>query len=1036
MNVNESERRRYFNNMYYKTALSSNELELMDFNIYRAEDYHRVTGITRLPASRGQITQIRVVTDRDVHVFIFGWNDDYNESGGTYRVQLYNGSSNVYEFDLSNSIPDWGVFTGGGARARISAHKFLMYPELSIDASSTSSFLPFEDKVLISGISGFPREVYKWEYSTNLGSTWNTLPSRLVSSSDPGKLRISASDLMSESEFLNLVGNNRNIQFRIFNRVKSSDIVVLPLRLSSPHIVNSAFEIENCNGSADASVTFAFDRPLYPEEKLQIFTNNQVSQDDADVVLDATNSYTIRGLAAGLYNFTLRGTYKSYQTYTGDPSHSVQVNIPSRPKLEHSFTKKDVSCYDGEDGRITITAVGGTGEYRAELYESGNGSPLRTIPFTASSQAVFQRLSSGHYRVRVFDSNGCVARASDGSELIQEVELLQPPSPVSATVELLKNPLAYGFSDGKAVIRISGGTQITEGYTVTCTRSGGGNYPTGALVRDGNDYLCTISNLPDGDYVLRVEDANYPSLDNEDKNLPCGCLFTVNFALRQPEKLEVTIEENNPVSCNGESDGRLIAHGSGGIVHAYGMPYTYTWYDASSGQPTEIVQDNDSLLAGIPTGNYQVKITDANNIETLSEIYFLNQPDSLRIIFETVDAGCAGSSGNVKAVVTGGTAPYSYQWNKEGETGAEMTAVTPGDYIVRVTDQRGCTLTATVEITAPGGLKIDTLITHPSCFKGNDGAIELKLTGATPPYKVKWKDNNSAGLSRKDLAAGVYEIIITDVNNCETTCSFTLNDPEEMKVELDDDFTLCKDRSRIITAKCTQEEVTYEWYRDGEKLTFTTAEITVDREGTYRVVTTSKNGCLAADEIVVKMGEDDFAVDFTVPTTIVPGTEIHAVNIGVIAADKIVWTLPAEAVAIKLTDTEAVFSIDKKGAYTISLEGFKGDCSTVLTKTIIVAGEGEVLLPDDKNPLIKQFLVTPNPTGGAFKVLIELNKKEDFTMILYSPAGVLMDKKDVKETQGAVFEYDVRGELYGAFTLHLITKSEKAVIKIVKEAKK
>jgi hypothetical protein len=1319
--------RRYFLNLHFTTTRRYTA-EVSDFMMDRQQTHKRVTGKTLIPATNGPINQIDIWENRQLFLTIGGWTGDL--SGGRW-YRLYTNTANVNEFDIGTL--DWDIFnrTGKSLATSTVMHKFLMYPELSINTSSTSSFLPFEDKVLVSGISGFTRAIYRWEYSTNSGNTWNTLPAHLINSSNPGTLRISASDLMSESEFLNLVGNNTNIQFRIYNPVKSSNIVTLPLRFTSPHIVGVSYEAESCHNSGDATATLTFERPLLPAEKLQIFVNGLVSQANADIVLDATNSYTVRGLESGIYNFSLLGSYNSHQTYTGDPSHSAQVNIPVRPALEHSFTKKDISCYDGEDGQITVSALGGTGQYSAELYENGNSSPLRTLQFTASSQAVFQRLSSGHYQVRVFDGNGCIAYAPNGNELIHAVELLQPLSPISAIVESLKNPLANGSSDGEALIRITGGTQITGGYLVTCTRSNGAAYPTGPLVRDGGDYLCTISNLPDGDYLLRIEDANYPSLDivdgnppcgclftvnftlqqpeelkviikedkpvscngendgrliahglggiihangmtytytwydassgqpteivqqndsilsdipagtyqvkitdannieaisgtytltqpnplrvivetknvscfdgedgqvtisaeggsgkysaslfangnstalntiefsassqgvlpglkagnymvrvfdgngcvprepdgsesihaveliqplspvsatvellknplangssdgealiritggtqitagylvictrsdgvayptgplvrdggdylctisdlpngnyllriedanypsldDEEKNPPCGCLFTVDFALRQPQKLEVTIEEDKPISCNGENDGRLIAHGLGGIIHANGTPYTYTWYDASSGQPTEIVQQNDSILSSIPAGTYQVKITDANNIEAISGIYTLTQPDSLRIIFETVDAGCAGSRGKVKAVVTGGTLPYSYQWNKEGETGEEITDVSAGDYIVRVTDRRGCILTASVEITAPGQLKVDTLITHPSCFNGNDGAIELTLNGATPPYTVKWKDNNSTETVRENLVAGIYEINVTDVNGCKSAYSFTLNEPEEMKVELNDDFTLCKDRSRTITAKCNQEEADYEWYKDGEKLLFTTAEITVDREGTYKVVATGKNGCSATDEIAVKMGEETLNVDFTVPSTVIPGSEIHAVNISTTAADKIVWVLPEEAAAIKLTDTEAIFRIDNRGTYTISMEGFKGDCSTILTKTITVAGDEDVSLPDDKNPLIKQFLVTPNPTGGAFKVLIELNKKEDFTMLLYSPAGILMDKKEAKQTQSAVFDYEIRGELSGAFMLHLVTRADRAAIKIVKEVK-
>lgn len=68
----------------------------------------------------------------------------------------------------------------------------------------------------------------------------------------------------------------------------------------------------------------------------------------------------------------------------------------------------------------------------------------------------------------------------------------------------------------------------------------------------------------------------------------------------------------------------------------------------------------------------QVKITDANNISVLSTIFTLVQPEALSLKFKVISPNCSGGEGSIEALVTGGTAPYSYEWNKEGETNSSL----------------------------------------------------------------------------------------------------------------------------------------------------------------------------------------------------------------------------------------------------------------------------------------------------------------------------------------------------------------------------
>lgn len=91
-------------------------------------------------------------------------------------------------------------------------------------------------------------------------------------------------------------------------------------------------------------------------------------------------------------------------------------------------------------------------------------------------------------------------------------------------------------------------------------------------------------------------------------------------------------------------------------------------------------------------GTYQFNVTDANGwSETISAT--ISEPSPL------VLSATGFSSGNASVTVTGGTAPYSYQWNDPNtQTSDVATGLTNGTYTVLVTDANGCTEMATVSI--------------------------------------------------------------------------------------------------------------------------------------------------------------------------------------------------------------------------------------------------------------------------------------------------------------------------------------------------
>lgn len=898
--------------------------------------------------------------------------------------------------------------------------------------SNQNNLLPDVDNITLKATKGFIAATYNWQYSTD-NMNWQNFPNHVQYRDNKSEVTFKGTDLFSEDAFKALVGK-KNIYVRI-NTVTEQvhRAITLYPSASAPHIAKADYQMETCFGSGDATVLLTFDRALYPEEVMYIKKNGQIEQGQEPLILDATNSVRLPGWEANTYALSVYGSLNGTLSYIGDPRHATTLAIANRPPITHSIASvKQVSCYKGSDAEIKVSAAGGNEQYVALLFEEGQATAIQQINLTATAQGAFTRLKKGTYRVELHDTNGCIAYQSDGAVLVHRVEISEPPQAVDVLLEHTVLPLAFDSSDGESTIRVNGGTQSPNGYTLTWRSESGQSYTPETSSKDGDSFLYTFKGLHRGTYYITVEDKNYPSLAPDDKVIPCGCSDTLSFYLTAPPLLEIEIEKTHHVHCNGSDEGQLVAHGKGGVPLTSAMPYIYTWYTWIDERPKEIVMPNDSILNNLIAGKYQVRVTDANQISTLSAPFIMTQPDSLKIRFQAHNIGCSGNeTGKIESIVTGGTPPYKYQWNKEGETNSEIAALEAGVYMLRIIDQNNCQLTATTEVKAPGNLEVDTLIVQPSCIHPDGGSIELKLSGATAPYKVLWADNQSTELVRVGLSPGNYFVSVTDGNGCSSSYSFTLHKLKAFMVELGENLTLCRDQKRTIQAVCDEPDVTYEWYYQDTQLAATESSLTVDKVGTYRVKAINSQGCFAEDEVEVSISQESLELDFAIPTTIAANADIHAVNISVVTADKIQWHFPKEALIVKQTDIEAVFSLREKGIYTFSMEGFRDGCSTIVTRSVQVVGKGEVDLPDDKLPLIKQFLVTPNPTTGYFKVLIELSRAEDFTLLLYSPSGFLMDKKEVKQTQNKIFEYEIKGSALGTYLLHLQTSRDKSVLKIV-----
>jgi hypothetical protein len=140
-----------------------------------------------------------------------------------------------------------------------------------------------------------------------------------------------------------------------------------------------------------------------------------------------------------------------------------------------------------------------------------------------------------------------------------------------------------------------------------------------------------------------------------------------------------------------------------------------------------------------------------------------------------------GSNGSVKVTPSGGTSPYSYNWNgtPTGDGTATITGLISGTYTCTITDANMCTATASVMQTTNTAMTVTINKTDVSCFGGNNGSATASTSGGVPGYTYVWT-NGATTATITNLVAGSYTVTVTDANGCTKTASTMIAQPPQV----------------------------------------------------------------------------------------------------------------------------------------------------------------------------------------------------------------------------------------------------------------
>ena len=158
---------------------------------------------------------------------------------------------------------------------------------------------------------------------------------------------------------------------------------------------------------------------------------------------------------------------------------------------------------------------------------------------------------------------------------------------------------------------------------------------------------------------------------------------------------------------------------------------------------------------------------------------------SLSVSLTATSATCANSNnGSITSAVSNGTGNYTYSW-ENGSTDADRTNLTAGAYWVLVTDDAGCTRTASAIVGGNTPIVLSLTPTAATSCLVNDGSILLNVSGgsSTNGYSFIITDaygseiyNNVAydGNTIYGLFPGIYHVTATDLNGCSASADTTV----------------------------------------------------------------------------------------------------------------------------------------------------------------------------------------------------------------------------------------------------------------------
>lgn len=564
---------------------------------------------------------------------------------------------------------------------------------------------------------------------------------------------------------------------------------MLPLRDESVSLSTYTSHVTNHNGS-DGQIRVCLNDGLQPYSFSMSPAAGNIATGLGNGSCDSL--IVIRNLPAGTYQLSASDGNGCSIT------ESVTVLQPTCANFSldlQSIMGSRINCYNDETGTISVSVQGGTAPYHYGL--SG------TSPVTSNDvDFVYNGLDTGSYYLVVTDANGCLAPSRDTVKIMEPVAL-------TSTFNIV--PACPGQTNGIICLSPSGGTEamMPPPYTYSMFDSDDNEITVvyGDTLCGGRFYA---AGLGKGTYFASLVDS-----------MQC-----VSHGMVTMDEQAVEVNTSVQPTCQGFAVGSATASASG-----YGT-LEYVW---ANGAETP-------SISNLGAGDYYVTATDARGCSAIdTAIVALYQ---LALSFTPSPTCPEQARGSLGLSVQNATAPLVFAWSN-GSTQQNLVNVLPGNYMVTITDAKGCVNTG-VGTVGSYNVSVD-LTPTPTCDGTSNGRIATSTNNGISPYTFLWS-NGATTSNLNGLPAGAYMVTVSDVNNCMATESATI-ESYQVILNLDAQGT-CESTnggSIDLSLQNATTPVSFNWSNGA-----TTEDVAGLAAGSYSVSVTDALNCTATGSATVQ----------------------------------------------------------------------------------------------------------------------------------------------------------------------------------------
>jgi len=652
-------------------------------------------------------------------------------------------------------------------------------------------------------------------------------------------------------------------------------------------------------------------------------------------------------------------TGRNYKIYLKDALGCIdsgQVFVPEPAVLTFSgYTKRDALCKDSANGQVTLSVTGGNLGYYYTLHKLvANNDPVSTLPITFPG---FFKRGPGSYYITVEDNKACTATLSG-------INITEPPAII---IQFTPVEAACGKSNGGLFATVTGGTFP---YTYHWK---GNNYNKINSEKVSN--IASITGIAADLYSLNIVDSN-------------NCPKSGTTSISNQSGPQIVASVSKIPDCSYTHDGvvslSLIKAGKG---HLH-----YEWY---STEGDRVLLGTQTIVSGLPGNKSYIGFaTDGDSCKHGMEVY-LPAPTPLKTsIAERKDPICHNeANGQLTVSISGGTIPYEYTWNTNGEKQPS----------------------------------IGMAHSLPFSGEGRGGASLLAYQDSIQQKK--------------------YKVSIKDHHNCTTSDSATLYNPAKVIVDLGLDSALvCV--GQVINLDARNEGKSYTW-TGPNRFNSTTQKVAVHENGTYIIKVKNDKNCTALDTFKLHTSTNLLDAYFLSQSEPIEGDTVVMIEISWPTPDSIKWILPEELSVLAKEDPYIHIKAIKEGSYRMKLIAFAGICTDTLYKPINVLPNHK-LRRELKSAVgykgIRTIKAYPNPGKDFMNIEIQTADDSQIKISVKSLMGnevyqiVGRTKRNseynallLREGSGWGFSFDMSSWPPGVYILEALNDSGKKMIKLIKE---